>query len=90
MEKIMVFTGMEVHGTVEMTVLKTYTDGTKLCWFDHKTDDENRAWDELWLAQSHPFDRDYGDTEWYGIDSKNVITIFGGGYRQEFKAEFAR
>ncbi len=63
---------MEVHGTVEMLVLKTYKNGTKLCWFDHKNDDEDESWDELWLAQKNAFERDYGDTEWYGIDSDNV------------------
>lgn len=72
METIKVFTGMEVHGTVEMLVLKTFANGTKLCWFDHNNDDEDESWDELWLAQKNVFDRNYGDTEWYGIDSKDV------------------
>lgn len=72
METIKVFTGMEVHGTVEMLVLKTLANGVKLCWFNHGNDDENESWDELWLAQKHVFERDYGDTEWYGIDSQNV------------------
>ena len=72
METIKVFTGMEVHGTVEMVVLKTLANGVKLCWFNHGNDDENESWDELWLAQKHVFERDYGDTEWYGIDSQNV------------------
>lgn len=89
MEKIMVFTGMEVHGTVEMVVLKTLKNGTKLCWFDHKNDDSEESWDELWIAQKSPFDRDYGNTEWYGIDSKNVIVnLDGDTYVKEFKAKF--
>ena len=71
MEKIMVFTGMEVHGTVEMLVLKTLVNGVKLCWFDHKTDDEDESWDELWLAQKNPYN--HIDAEWYGIDTKNLI-----------------
>lgn len=70
METIKVFTGMEVHGTVEMTVLKTLANGVKVCWFDHKNDDENESWDELWLAQKDLYN--YGGTEWYGIDSQNV------------------
>lgn len=90
METIKVFTGMEVHGTVEMVVLKTFANGVKLCWFDHKTDDEDGSWDELWLAQNSPFDRNYGDTEWYGIDSKNVRVDFDGGYRTDFDAMFSR
>lgn len=88
MEKIMVFTGMEVHGTVEMTVLKTFANGTKLCWFDHKDDDESESWDELWIAQESPFERDYGDTKWYGIDSQDVMVDFNEGYRKEYKAGF--
>ena len=70
MEKIKVFTGMEVHGTVEMVVLKTLANGVKLCWFDHENDDECESWDELWLAQKGLYN--YGNTEWYGIDSKNI------------------
>jgi hypothetical protein len=89
MEKIKVFTGMEVHGEVEMVVLKTLKNGTKLCWFDHKNDDSEESWDELWIAQKSPFNCDYGDTEWYGIDSKNVIVILDGDtYVKEFKAKF--
>lgn len=89
MEKIMVFTGMEVHGTVEMTVLKTFANGTKLCWFDHKNDDEIESWDELWIAQESPFERDYGDTKWYGIDSQNVMVDFDGvTYVKEYRAKF--
>ena len=72
METIKVFTGMEVHGTVEMVVLKTLTNGVKVCWFDHKDDNEFESWDELWLAQKNVFERNYGDTEWYAIDSKPV------------------
>lgn len=72
METIKVFTGMEVHGTVEMLVLKTLANGTKLCWLNHHQDDESGSWDELWIAQKNVFDRNYGDTEWYGIDSKPV------------------
>lgn len=90
MEKIMVFTGMEVHGTVEMTVLKTFTNGIKLCWFDHKTDDEDDSWDELWLAQNSPFERNYGGTEWYGIGSKDVRVDLDGGYKPEYHATFHR
>lgn len=76
MEKIKVFTGMEVHGTVEMVVLKTFKNGTKLCWFDHNNDDTEESWDELWIAQKNVFDRNYGDTEWYGIDSKPIRVNF--------------
>ena len=92
METIKVFTGMEVHGTVEMTVLKTLANGVKVCWFDHKHDDEKESWDELWLAQKHVYERDYGDTEWYGIDSKpiqiNLDEYMERSYRKEFRAEF--
>lgn len=70
MEKIKVFTGMEVHGTVEMVVLKTFKNGTKLCWFDHKNDDDLESWDELWIAQQNPYR--HIDADWYGIDSQNV------------------
>ena len=94
METIKVFTGMEVHGTVEMLVLKTLANGTKLCWFDHKNDDENESWDELWLAQKNVFDRNYGDTEWYGIDSKNVRVNLDDymevKVRRNYRAEFDR
>jgi hypothetical protein len=91
MEKIMVFTGMEVHGTVEMTVLKTFANGTKLCWFDHKNDDESESWDELWIAQDTPFNREYGGTKWYGIDSQNVrVDLDGDTYVKEYRAEFKR
>ena len=72
METIKVFTGMEVHGTVEMVVLKTLKNGVKVCWFDHGNDDEDESWDELWLAQKNVFERNYGGTEWYGIDSEDV------------------
>ena len=70
METIKVFTGMEVHGTVEMVVLKTLVNGVKVCWFDHGNDSENESWDELWLAQKNPYD--FIDAEWYGIDSQDV------------------
>ena len=92
METIKVFTGMEVHGTVEMVVLKTLKNGVKVCWFDHGNDDENESWDELWLAQKHVFERDYGDTEWYGIGSKNIqINLdeyMERSPRTEYRAEF--
>lgn len=94
METIKVFTGMEVHGTVEMVVLKTLANGVKVCWFDHKNDDETESWDELWLAQKNVFDRNYGDTEWYGIDSKNIRVdlddFMETKRRKEYKAEFSR
>lgn len=70
MEKIKVFTGMEVHGTVEMVVLKTLKNGTKLCWFDHNNDSTEESWDELWIAQQNPYH--YIDADWYGIDSQDV------------------
>jgi hypothetical protein len=94
METIKVFTGMAVHGTVEMVVLKTLANGVKLCWFDHKNDDEDSSWDELWLAQKNVFDRNYGGTEWYGIGSKNIkvdldvcMEVRVG---RNFRAEFSR
>ncbi|MBO7731087.1 MAG: hypothetical protein J6S67_00990 [Methanobrevibacter sp.] len=94
METIKVFTGMEVHGTIEMKVLKTFANGVKLCWLDHNHDDEAGSWDELWLAQSHVFERDYGDTEWYGIDSRsvriNLDDYMEGSFRSEYRAEFDR
>lgn len=94
METIKVFTGMEVHGTVEMVVLKTFANGTKLCWFNHGNDDENESWDELFLAQKNVFDRNYGDTEWYAIDSKpvrvNLDDYMEVKARKEFRAEFNR
>lgn len=94
METIKVFTGMEVHGTVEMVVLKTLANGVKVCWFDHKNDDEMESWDELWLAQKNVFDRNYGDTEWYGIDSKNIRVDLDDFMeikrRKEYKAEFTK
>lgn len=71
METITVFTGMEVHDYVEMTVLKTYANGTKLCFFSFGNDDEDEAWDELWIAQQ---DERFG---WYGIDSKPVRVNLG-------------
>ena len=90
METIKVFTGMEVHGTVEMMVLKTLKNGVKVCWFDHGNDDKNESWDELWLAQKNPYN--HIDAEWYGIDSQNVIIELddfmsgrgGRGYKAEF------
>ena len=92
METIKVFTGMEVHGTVEMLVLKTLANGTKLCWFDHNNDDENESWDELWLAQENPYT--HIDAEWYGIDSKNVRVNLDDYMEvrtsRDYKAEFAR
>ena len=91
METIKVFTGMEVHGTVEMVVLKTFANGTKLCWFDHNNDDENKSWDELWIAQKDLYT--YGGTEWYGIDCKN-IRVSLDDYREmkyyDYRAEFDR
>ena len=95
METIKVFTGMEVHGTVEMTVLKTLRNGVKLCWFNHNNDDNTESWDELWLAQKYVFgDRIYGGTEWYGIDAQNV-RINLDDYMEikshkDFRAEFNR
>lgn len=92
METIKVFTGMEVHGTVEMTVLKTLANGTKLCWFDHKNDDENESWDELWLAQKNPYP--HIDAEWYGVDSQNVRVNLDDYMEvrtdRDYRAEFAR
>ena len=88
MEIIKVFTGMEVHGEVEMVVLKTLENGMKICWFDHKTDDEDGSWDELWLAQKNPYS--FIDAEWYGIDSKNVCVDLKCGYDPEIKARFKR
>lgn len=94
METIKVFTGMEVHGTVEMVVLKTLANGVKLCWFDHKTDNEIGSWDELWLAQKNVFDRNYGNTEWYGIGSKDVRVDLDEYMEvkisRNFRAEFNR
>lgn len=94
METIKVFTGMEVHGTVEMVVLKTLANGVKLCWFDHKNDDEIGSWDELWLAQKNVFDRNYGNTEWYGIGSKDVRVDLDEYMEvrvsRNFRAEFSR
>ena len=79
METITVFTGMEVHGAVEMQVLKTFANGEKLCFFNHNNDDDDLAWDELWIAQ--PDDR-YG---WYGVDSQDVRVEFGNfGYEYGF------
>ena len=92
METIKVFTGMEVHGTVEMVVLKTLANGVKVCWFDHKNDDECESWDELWLAQKGLYN--YGGTEWYGIDSKSIIIDLDDYMEvrmsRGFKAEFSR
>ena len=92
METIKVFTGMEVHGTVEMVVLKTLTNGVKVCWFDHKNDDENESWDELWLAQKNPYD--HIDAVWYGIDSQNVRVNLDDYMERrlsrDYKAEFDR
>lgn len=92
METIKVFTGMEVHGTVEMMVLKTLANGVKVCWFDHKNDDENESWDELWLAQKNPYD--HIDAEWYGIDSQNVRVnldeYMERRLSRDYKAEFDR
>lgn len=92
METIKVFTGMEVHGTVEMVVLKTLKNGVKVCWFDHENDDENESWDELWLAQKNPYN--HIDAEWYGIDSQNVrINLDDYMERRigrDYKAEFNR
>ena len=90
METIKVFTGMEVHGTVEMTVLKTLANGVKLCWFNHGGDDETGSWDELWLAQKNPYD--FIDAEWYGIDSQNVRVDLDDYMERkscrDFRAEF--
>lgn len=83
---------MEVHGTVEMMVLKTLANGVKVCWFDHKNDDENESWDELWLAQKNPYD--HIDAEWYGIDSQNVRVnldeYMERRLSRDYKAEFDR
>ena len=94
METIRVFTGMEVHGTVEMVVLKTLANGVKLCWFNHDNDDKKVSWDELWLAQKNVFERNYGDTEWYAIDSKPV-KVYLDDYMEvrankNYRAEFDR
>lgn len=87
METILVFTGMEVHGEVEMVVLKTFANGTKLCWFDHRNEDEDESWDELWIAQPNPYS--HINAEWYGIDSQNVrVDLTGGNYIREFKSSF--
>ena len=92
METIKVFTGMEVHGTVEMLVLKTLANGVKVCWFDHKNDNENESWDELWLAQKNPYN--HIDAEWYGIDSQNVRVNLDDYMERkssrDYKAEFDR
>ena len=97
METIKVFMGMEIgryDGYEFGKVLKTYKNGTKLVWFDHENDDEDESWDELWLAQKNVFDRNYGDTEWYGIDSKNIRIdlddFMETKRRKEYKAEFSR
>jgi hypothetical protein len=82
MEKIKVFTGMEVHGTVEMVVLKTFKNGTKLCWFDHNNDDTEESWDELWIAQPNPYH--HIDADWYGIDSQDVRVDILDGKLSEF------
>lgn len=74
METIKIFMGMEIgryDGYEFVKVLKTYANGTKLCWFDHENDDADEAWDELWIAQQ---DDRFG---WYGIDSKNVRVNLG-------------
>ena len=91
METIKVFTGMEVHGEVEMVVLKTFVNGTKLCWFDHRNEDEDESWDELWIAQPNPYS--HINAEWYGIDSQDVrVDLTGGNYCsyciREFKSSF--
>ena len=92
METIKVFTGMEVHGTVEMVVLKTLANGVKVCWFDHGNDNENESWDELWLAQKNPYS--HIDAEWYGIDSQNVRVnldeYMERKANRDYKAEFDR
>lgn len=77
METIKVFLGMEIgrfDGYEYLKVLKTYPNGSKLCWFDHDTvsePDEDEAWDDLWLAQP---DEKFG---WYAIDSMNVRVNLG-------------
>lgn len=74
METIKVFMGMEIgryDGYEFGKVLKTYKNGTKLVWFDHENDDNDEAWDELWIAQQ---DERFG---WYGIDSKSVRVNLG-------------
>ena len=88
MEIIKVFTGMEVHGEVDMVVLKTLSNGMRICWFDHKTDDEDGSWDELWLAQKNPYS--FINAEWYGVDSKNIGVDLKCDYDPEIKARFKR
>ena len=92
METIKVFTGMEVHDTVEMVVLKTLANGVKICWFDFKNDDESESWDELWLAQKNPYS--FIDAEWYGIDTLSVQVDLDDYMERkanaDYKAEFRR
>lgn len=79
METIKVFLGMEigeVDGYGFGVVLKTYANGDKLVFIAGGEDDEE-AWDNLWLAK--PDDR-FG---WYGIDSKTISVDFG-----DFKSDW--
>ena len=74
MENIKVFLGMEIgryDGYEFGVVLRTYANGNKLVFIQGVSDDEDSAWDDLWLAK--PDDR-FG---WYGIDSQDVRVEFG-------------
>ena len=74
MEKIKVFVGMEIgryDGYEEGVVLRTYANGNKLVFVQGVTDNEDEAWDALWLAK--PDDK-FG---WYGVDDADVRVEFG-------------
>lgn len=77
METIKVFLGMEIgrfDGYEYLTVLKTYPNGSKLCFLDHDTvskPDDDFSWDDLWLVQP---DEKFG---WYAVDSKDVRVNLG-------------
>ena len=73
METIKVFLGMEIgrfDGYEYLKVLKTYPNGSKLCFLDHDTvsepDYEYEAWDDLWLAQP---DEKFG---WYAHSYSSI------------------
>lgn len=74
METIKVFLGMEFgrfDGYEYGKVLKTYANGDKLVFLDFENDEEDNAWDELYIATA---DEKFG---WYAISSKSVRVDFG-------------
>ena len=74
MEEIKVFLGMEVgryDGYEFGKVIKTYRNGDKLVFINLDDDDDEEAWDSLYIAKA---DDRFG---WYAVDEIAVRVEFG-------------